>query len=112
MCAKTACSSDGQAAIKNKGGEKMAVPLKQMEIERVTNLIGGFGWDLVESRFTNETIVITVRKELTEAEWGLRQAEIDRVVNLVRGFGWELTKSETPKPRLILTIEKKLTPEA
>ena len=43
----------------------MAVPLKQMEVDRVLNLVRGFGWDQVEVKFVNAEIILTIKKTLT-----------------------------------------------
>jgi len=50
---------------KKKGGDSMAVPVKKLEVERVMNLVTGFGWDMVEERHSNGDIIITIKKTLT-----------------------------------------------
>lgn len=38
---------------------------RTIEIERVVNLVKGFGWELVDSKVEGETIQITVKKTVT-----------------------------------------------
>lgn len=43
----------------------MAVDIKKMEVDRIENLVRGFGWEIVETRFTDGEIIVTVKKKLT-----------------------------------------------
>jgi len=55
---------------------EMALERNRIELERLTNLISGFGWKLVEQKFTDDKIIVTVEKsrgpgvEVPEAEAG------------------------------------------
>jgi len=40
----------------------MALERNRIELERLTNLISGFGWKLVEQKFTDDKIIVTVEK--------------------------------------------------
>jgi len=43
----------------------MGIPAKQLEVERVVNLIRAFGWELQEQKFGETAITITVTKKLS-----------------------------------------------
>jgi len=42
----------------------MAVDIKKMEVDRIENLIRGFGWEVAETRFTNGEVVVIIKKKL------------------------------------------------
>lgn len=46
----------------------MAVPSVIMEVERVMNLISGFGWEKVKEEIVMDEIHITVKKKTPAAE--------------------------------------------
>jgi len=48
----------------------MSVDIRKLEIERLENLIKGFGWDKVEERHTDIEVIITIKKKLPLAEGG------------------------------------------
>jgi len=51
-----------------KGGErKMDAPTVQMEVERLMNLVRGFGWEKVREEIINDEIHITIRKKSAAA---------------------------------------------
>lgn len=37
---------------------------RTLEVERIVNLVKGFGWDLVESKAEGETITISIKKTI------------------------------------------------
>lgn len=43
----------------------MATDIKRLEVERILNLVRGFGWDMVEQKFLNADIIVTFKKTLT-----------------------------------------------
>lgn len=51
-----------------KGGEnRMDEPTIAMEVERVMNLTGGFGWEKVKEEIVEDEILITMKKKLHSA---------------------------------------------
>lgn len=40
----------------------MAVDQNRLEVERIRNLVTGFGWEFVKEEITDEDIIITMRK--------------------------------------------------
>lgn len=44
------------------GGAKMEQIQRTIEVERVVNLVKGFGWELVDSRVDGDTIQISIKK--------------------------------------------------
>ena len=44
------------------------VDMDKLEMERVLNLIQGFGWEKTEERISDEYIEITIRKKRTGPE--------------------------------------------
>lgn len=38
---------------------------RTIEIERVVNIVKGFGWELVDSRVEGETIQLSIKKTVT-----------------------------------------------
>ena len=52
----------------------MAIERDRIEVERLTNLTTGFGWNLTKQEFTDEKIIVTLEKprapgvEVPEAE--------------------------------------------
>jgi hypothetical protein len=45
-----------------KGGDKMAVDIKQFELDRIINMLRSFGWSVVESRFEGDKIIVRMEK--------------------------------------------------
>jgi len=43
----------------------MAIPTRQMEVERVMNLIRAFGWELVQQTMGEAKITLVVEKKLS-----------------------------------------------
>lgn len=41
----------------------MAVDQNRLEVERIRNLVTGFGWELIKEEITDEDIVITMKKK-------------------------------------------------
>lgn len=41
---------------------------KEIEIERVVNLIRGFGWEMVEQKIVGEDLLLTIKKKFLAAE--------------------------------------------
>ena len=39
---------------------------RTLEVERIVNLVKGFGWDLVESKVEGDTLRITIEKKVVE----------------------------------------------
>ena len=37
---------------------------RTLEVERIVNLVKGFGWDLVESKVDGDTLRITIEKKV------------------------------------------------
>jgi len=51
-----------------KGGERqMDAPTVQMEVERVMNLVRGFGWEKVKEELVKDEIHITMKKRTPAA---------------------------------------------
>lgn len=48
-----------------KGVLEMSIPVKQMEVERVMNLVRAFGWELVTQTMGEAEITLTIRKKLS-----------------------------------------------
>jgi len=46
----------------------MAIPVKQMAVEKAMNLLRAFGWELVRQEMGERDVVITVRKVFTAEE--------------------------------------------
>lgn len=38
---------------------------RTLEVERIVNLVKGFGWELVESKAEGDTLQITIKKMVT-----------------------------------------------
>ena len=38
---------------------------RMLEVERIVNLVKGFGWDLVETKVEGDEIQITIKKTVT-----------------------------------------------
>jgi len=43
----------------------MAIPVKQMEVERVMNLVRAFGWELLTQTMGEAEVSITIRKKFS-----------------------------------------------
>jgi len=41
----------------------MAVDMNRQEIERIRNLVTGFGWVMTEEKVTDEDIIVTMQKK-------------------------------------------------
>lgn len=52
----------------------MQLPTVQLEVERVMNLIQGFGWSKVKEEITEGEIHITISKKTAAAEIGAAPA--------------------------------------
>jgi hypothetical protein len=48
----------------------VAIPIRQMEIERVMNLVRALGWELVEQRIGETVLTITIQKRLSAETLG------------------------------------------
>lgn len=46
------------------GGDKMAEPSVALEVERVMNLIRGFGWEKREEKLEADKVVLVIEKKL------------------------------------------------
>ncbi|GAH42968.1 unnamed protein product [marine sediment metagenome] len=58
----------GTEYLKKKGGDmQMEAPTIAMEVERVMNLISGFGWEKVKEEVVEDEIHITVKKKSAAA---------------------------------------------
>ena len=42
----------------------MAIPAKQLEIERLVNMARAFGWELLESKIGEAVLTVTLTKKL------------------------------------------------
>jgi len=52
-----------------KGGDNMAPEMpKEIEVERVMNLVSGFGWDKVKEEVVGEDLVLTIKKRFIKFE--------------------------------------------
>ena len=49
------------------GDEEMEGPTVLMEVERVMNLVRGFGWEKVKEEIVEDEIVITIKKKSAAA---------------------------------------------
>lgn len=41
----------------------MAVDQNRLEVERIRNLVTGFGWEIINEQITDEDIIITMKKK-------------------------------------------------
>lgn len=56
--------NEGEGWEQKKGGEKqMPEYPKEIEVERVTNLIRGFGWEKVKEEIVGEELILTIKKK-------------------------------------------------
>ena len=44
------------------------VDMNKLEVERVINLVQGFGWEKIEEKLTEEHIELTIRKKRIQSE--------------------------------------------
>ena len=78
-----------------------------MEVERVMNLVQGFGWKKVGEQVAEDEIHLEMKKEPEETGIKTVNMEVSRVMNLVQGFGWEKVKEELKELEIHITIMKK-----
>lgn len=54
---------------KQRGGANMAPEMpKEIEVERVMNLVRGFGWDKVKEEVVGNDLVLTIKKRFIKLE--------------------------------------------
>ena len=46
----------------------MDLPTVEMEVERVMNLVRGFGWDKIKEEIVDDGIELTIKKKTAAAE--------------------------------------------
>ncbi len=85
----------------------MAEPSVIMEVERVMNLVDGFGWTKVKEEIIVDEIHLEIKKGADVAGTKAVSMEVGRAMNLVQGFGWEKAKEEIIADEIHITIKKK-----
>ena len=43
--------------------KELAIPIKQMEVERAMNMVKAFGWEMVKQEMGELEVVLTIRKK-------------------------------------------------
>lgn len=47
------------------GGEEVDKNRRVLEVERITNLVRGFGWDLQDTKEENDVLTLTIKKTVS-----------------------------------------------
>lgn len=89
----------------------MTLARDSLELERLENLVKGFGWVNVRQDFSDTTISVTVERPRNDATGAV---DMERLRNLTSGFGWKITKQEFTGPgdtKNSVTLEKDRAPD-
>lgn len=82
----------------------------RLEIDRLGNLISGFGWKIVKQEFTDEKMMVEIEKPLDPGVVDMDRLEIERLGNLITGFGWKIVKQEFLDEKMVVQAEKTRAP--
>ena len=80
--------------------------LMRIELERILNLVVGFGWTKTEEKTSAGEVLLTLRKAVPVKNEEMTKIDIERIVNLVAGFGWAKVKEEIGDGEVLLTLRK------
>jgi len=78
----------------------------RIEVERIVNLVAGFGWSKVEEKIVEGAVFLTLRKLVPDMPAAMIGIEVERVVNLVAGFGWAKAVEKVDEGVILLTLRK------
>lgn len=84
----------------------MVVEIITIEVERIVNLVGGFGWAKVEEKLVEGAVLLTFRKLVPDMSAAYIRVEVERIVNLVSGFGWHKIEERIADGEVLLTFRK------
>jgi len=84
----------------------MAVERITIEVERIVNLVLGFGWAKIEEKLVEGAVLLTFRKLVPDIPAAMIRVEIERIVNLVSGFGWVKVEERIADGAVLLTFRK------
>ncbi len=78
----------------------------EIEVERVINLVRGFGWEKEKEELVDDQIRLEIKKKITPAAVAAGGLEVERVMNLVSGFSWTKVREELSEGVIHLLITK------
>lgn len=84
----------------------MSVEIIRIEVERIVNLVAGFGWFKIEEKLTEGAVLLTFRKLVPDIPAAMIRVEVERIVNLVSGFGWEKIEEKVIDGEIRLIFRK------
>ena len=90
----------------------MVEPTVVIDVERVMNLVQGFGWQKVKEQVIEDEIHLELKKKPEELGVKIVNMEVERVMNLVQGFDWKKIKEELEDEEIHITITKRSTAAA
>jgi len=84
----------------------MAVPLRQLEVDRVMNMARAFGWDLVKQEFDVDVTKIALSFPIAQLTKQEAEMEMQRMLNVARTLGWEELTREFQATQMLLVLQK------
>ncbi|MBA7496729.1 hypothetical protein ES702_07338 [subsurface metagenome] len=89
----------------------MAIPVQEMEFERIMNMLRPFDWVLQEKKVTNSKLEMTVKRAFEPKEEPIKETILSRAKNPLRMMGWEVGRESYIPGFIILNASKDLSPE-
>lgn len=84
----------------------MSPDLKQFELDRITNMLKSFSWEVVTSRFEGDKILVQYQKDLKGSTADAKKFELDRIVNMLGSFGWVTMGNQNFPDKVVVNFEK------
>lgn len=89
----------------------MALPVQEMEFERIMNMLRPFDWVLEEKKILNGKLELTVRRGFEAKEILIKDTILARAKNPLRMMGWEVVQESQTEKFLLIKARKELGAE-
>jgi acetolactate synthase regulatory subunit len=84
----------------------MAMDIKQIELNRIVNMIKGRGFTITSSSMADKRIQVKTEKVITPEMGVTKELEATWITNFLKGFSWKVTETTMGTDKIIVTFEK------
>ena len=84
----------------------MVLDPKQIELNRIRDMIILRGYTITSSSFQDDRIVVKSEKVITPEMATTKDLESTWITNFLKQFGWAVTSSQVGTDRIVISFEK------